>query len=721
MDVQINPEKIQLTSFQQQALQKMSNGKDVLMVAPSSTGKTFITKIYLLNYFRKHFNTFLNSPRKIKVCFLFPYKSVAIQEYEKVQTEFSPYGLKTLLTVGGVQISENDILDSNIFIGTYEKFLVCLKKHPILVKYLKIMAIDEFHFLSSNRGTVLEELVLSYHFNPYKNQLVLLSSTIDNPIELSDWLDLELIIANKRPVPIQYQLEYSSSFIKSIKNIVLRSLPVLIFCGSRYLTENLAMALYQHKKNTSTKGTDLNVFLEDLKLSNDQEVRKIAKETYLPPKLRTLVKHSIGYHHAGLSDIIRLLVEELYLDGKIDFLFATSTLAAGVNLPAQVSIYIHTTRIMKDSNNLVFQILGRAGRWGFQNKGTGIILSNRHINKARIREKLFKKAKNTSREKSVTNKPQLIPKYDEIKSKFGNYAFLCQYYLNQISYSKASFSNDIENLLGQISNSFWFYKNKHFFTDNTVPHINLYSSIASNNSLDEILKYYEKLDQVFDKKTSQHSVKIISLQQTKMETRAVTREGTKTFKTFLSPAKNSCTCQSIHSNYICKHQRFVLAQLPNSIYLSSYGIIDFLVNNGFIIRSHDNKLNATLFGKVCSFNFLHPYDFLDYVNFFNAKEKISFMYFMTYVIDKDQQFSQEIQANELLTNKALSLIEDIWKNGMCIIELSAKYHISDSTIANWNELIEKFFRVFNSLTYLCGKNEDNTTFSEEFLIDLEIV
>ncbi len=720
MDVQANPKKIHLTTFQQQALEKMSNGKNVLMVAPSSTGKTFITKVYLLNYFRKHFNKFLNSPRKIKVCFLFPYKSVAIQEYEKVQAEFSPYGLKILLTVGGVKISENDILDSNVFIGTYEKFLVCLKKYPILLKYLKIMAIDEFHFLSSNRGTVLEELVLSYHFNTQKKQLILLSSTIDNPIELSDWLDLELIVANKRPVPIHYHLDYSYDIIKRIQDLMSTSLPVLIFCGSRHTTEKLALEL-DNKKNTYTTGTDLNVFLEDLKLSTDQEVRQIAKETYLPPKLRTLVKHGIGYHHAGLSDIIRLLIEELYLDGKIDFLFATSTLAAGVNLPAQVSIYLHTTRVIKDSNNLVFQILGRAGRWGFQDKGTGIILSNRHTNKTKIREKLFQKAKSVHKDKSGINTPQLVAKYDEIKSKFGNYAFLCQYYLNQISYSKPSFSNDIETLLGQISNSFWFYKNKHFFTDNTVSHINLYSSIAANNTLDEILTFYEKLDQVFDKNTSHHPLEIISLQQTNMESRTVTREGTKTFKTFLSPAKNSCTCQSIYSNYVCKHQRFIIAHLQNRIYLSAYGIIDWLVNNGFIVRSKENKLNTTLFGKVCSFNFLHPYDFLDYVSFFNAKEKINFMYFMGKVVDIDQQFRREIQANELLKNKTLSLIEDIWTNGMSIIELSAKYHISDSTIATWKELIEKFFRVFNSLTYLCGKNEDNSKFSEEILIDLEIV
>ena len=89
----------------------------------------------------------------------------------------------------------------------------------------------------------------------------------------------------------------------------------------------------------------------------------------------------VGFHHAGLSASDRLKVEQMFRENKINVLCATSTLAVGVNLPARLVI-IKSTLKYSDSGYQnydeleVRQMIGRAGRAGFDTEGTAIIMTD---------------------------------------------------------------------------------------------------------------------------------------------------------------------------------------------------------------------------------------------------------------------------------------------------------------------------------------------------------
>ena len=80
MHEQMQPER-DLTVFQKKCLNAFQHNKDVLAIAPSSAGKTYITEKFIMEFFQSVYGKFLNSPRRFKVGFVLPYKSLAIQEF----------------------------------------------------------------------------------------------------------------------------------------------------------------------------------------------------------------------------------------------------------------------------------------------------------------------------------------------------------------------------------------------------------------------------------------------------------------------------------------------------------------------------------------------------------------------------------------------------------------------------------------------------------------
>lgn len=92
------------------------------------------------------------------------------------------------------------------------------------------------------------------------------------------------------------------------------------------------------------------------------------------------LRNGIAFHHAGLSNDDRRIVESMFKDGHIPVLCATSTLAAGVNLPAHLVIIKSTFQYgpngYEEYSELdLIQMMGRAGRPQFDTSGTAIIIT----------------------------------------------------------------------------------------------------------------------------------------------------------------------------------------------------------------------------------------------------------------------------------------------------------------------------------------------------------
>ena len=692
-----------LTSFQKKCLQAYKKKTDVMVIAPSSAGKTFVTEQYILEYFQSVYGKFLVSPRKFKVCFVLPYKSLAVQEYNHLEALVSHRGIKSLLAVGGVGVEETDVAESNIIIGTYEKIITLMKKFESLQKYLRILIIDEFHFIGSDRGKVLEEIILEWKRREQKAQLILLSSSISNPIEISDWLNVHPIIERERPVPIDYNVEIAADTIKFVDKIS-KNKQVLVFTYSRTDSEYLAEKLSLKKKQKNDIEID-DMIKQSLENTKDEKTKRILQQTFFPPQLKEMVKKGIAYHHAGLSDLVRLLIEDLFINGDIDILVSTSTLAAGVNLPADISVFNLKHNRIKTENNMVFQTLGRAGRMGYKDYGRGIVLVRSERMRRRTEDKFF--------ENSDDSKTQ--PIFHPIESKFGEYDYLIQFYLDRFYYENQSSSSELTQLHEKIEDTLWYYQKQSQMMKNISDFKlfqGLFSSVDSNLETLEIIEFYKRMDKANNVKERKMEIKSIEgLNSAALV--ANVQEQSKLFQIYLSPSRRSCSCQNKHSNFVCRHQRFLLKSYPEGQerWLNNYGIIDFLVREGFVVRSSGNNINLTYMGKLAASHYIHPYDFLDYLAFCGINKELSITQYLKQFITKDKRIRQEIKANELSSLLAIRLAHDIVK-GREIKDICERYNISDSFVDDWRETIFRFMKMFESLNLFIGKKKEAEKIAE---------
>ena len=280
------------------------------------------------------------------------------------------------------------------------------------------MCIRDRHYLGDKeRGTTWEEIFIHA---PINIKLLCLSATIKNRNEFLDWIvslrgPTSLIISENRPVPLDISLVATNkiskkfSIIKSTKNK--KNTPIFRFSKqvSNY-TNPQNQQLINHLKQTNLLPSILFYFSREkveskarqlANASSVSEYKNIVKKQFdhifsdlenEEYSLLNLDEHlwmwsrGVGFHHAGLAPIVKEFVEYLFLNKYIDYLYATETLALGINMPAK-SIYIDRlhkydgikTRPLTQSEFL--QLSGRAGRRGIDDKGFAFLSYDKTINR----------------------------------------------------------------------------------------------------------------------------------------------------------------------------------------------------------------------------------------------------------------------------------------------------------------------------------------------------
>lgn len=146
--------------------------------------------------------------------------------------------------------------------------------------------------------------------------------------------------------------------------------------GPGYCTKNFFRKLLAHKMNEKLS------FFRALTTETNNQVC---------PILRKTIPFGVAYHHSGLTTGERKLLEEAFRDGTISVICCTSTLAAGVNLPAK-RVILRSPHVAKDFINLSTykQMTGRAGRAGFGAEGESFLICQ--ISECGKVEKIFLKS-----------------------------------------------------------------------------------------------------------------------------------------------------------------------------------------------------------------------------------------------------------------------------------------------------------------------------------------
>lgn len=322
----------ELRPRQIECMKLIDQGVSVLAELPTSYGKTSIA-IYCAIICKKNNKKFF---------MLVPQKSLVDEHFET----FKKFGLNVSLFDSDHESKLDFISKSDVCIFTYEKFNSILRKkeNASLLNLINYLCIDEIHNISLNRGYAIEASMTKCKIINKNLKFLGLSATMGDESVLINTFKFVLVKADQseRPVKLVYKFEFfddDRNKSDKLMEIIKDNINTLTFCSSRQTTENLTY-MVNGKADT----------------------------------IENLIKNGVGYHHAGLevdntTNINeKKMVENAYRDGKIDKLFATTTLSAGVNLPAKRVIVFDTTRYSTLKGKIplepeeLLQMAGRSGR-----------------------------------------------------------------------------------------------------------------------------------------------------------------------------------------------------------------------------------------------------------------------------------------------------------------------------------------------------------------------
>ena len=346
-------------SFQIEAGKALNEGKDVLVEAPTGTGKTAIAHYVATKNMKEGKTTFYTTPLKAL-------SNQKLNEFREVYGEDN---------VGILTGDRRENVEAPIIIMTTEVYRNMAlsnmygEENP-LMQNLGTVIFDEFHYLGDpDRGPVWEESVM---YTPKNVQTLELSATIGNPQELKNWIGtlkendnvaLISIPSEARHVPLHFDMFETQSYEKTEKKIqkalkrgetfddsqvrvskpklsdfkkVVESLnerkqiPAILFVFSR----NYSRELLEY---FAKEGVDLTT--KEEKEQIEKTVEKYTSSKYVGADLDTeALKKGYAIHNAGIIPGQKELIEELFQKKLLKVVIATETLAAGINMPAKTVV-----------------------------------------------------------------------------------------------------------------------------------------------------------------------------------------------------------------------------------------------------------------------------------------------------------------------------------------------------------------------------------------------
>ncbi|GMJ00040.1 hypothetical protein like AT5G61140 [Hibiscus trionum] len=376
--------------------------ENILVCAPTGAGKTNIAMVSILHEIGQHFKDGYLHKDEFKIVYVAPMKALAAEVTRTFSQRLSPLNMCVRELTGDMQLSKNELEETQMIVTTPEKWDVITRKSSdmSLSMLVKLLIIDEVHLLNDDRGPVIEALVARTLRQVESTQsmirIVGLSATLPNYLEVAQFLrvnaetGLFFFDSSYRPVPLAQQYIGISE-----QNFVARNELLNEICYKKVVDSlrqgHQAMVFVHSRKDTvktAEKLVELARKFEGLELfKNDAHPQfSLVKKEVVKSRNKDLVQlfdFGLGVHHAGMLRSDRGLTEKLFSDGILRVLVCTATLAWGVNLPAH-TVVIKGTQLYdpkaggwRDLGMLdVMQIFGRAGRPQFDKSGEGIIITS---------------------------------------------------------------------------------------------------------------------------------------------------------------------------------------------------------------------------------------------------------------------------------------------------------------------------------------------------------
>ncbi|MFL6240483.1 MAG: DEAD/DEAH box helicase [Actinomycetes bacterium] len=408
-----------LDAFQLEACAALEDGRGVLVAAPTGAGKTVVGE------FAVHLA--LDSGQK---CFYTtPIKALSNQKYADLVDRHgsSSVGLLT----GDNSINGN----APVVVMTTEVLRNMLYAQSEALRGLGFVVMDEVHYLSDRfRGAVWEEVIIHL---PESVRLVSLSATVSNAEEFGDWLvtvrgDTAVVVEEHRPVPLWqhvlvdnrlYDLfvddesERQATLNPELVRIArdedrggrthhrdyrqrrgyrgsgFHRIPSRVDVIERLDNEGLLPAITFIFSRAGCDAAVMQCLRANLRLTTSEErdvIRgHVERRTADLPQTDLGVlgydewlaglERGVAAHHAGLLPTFKEVVEELFVRGLVKAVFATETLALGINMPARSVVLERLTKWNGETHADITpgeytQLTGRAGRRGIDVEGHAVVV-----------------------------------------------------------------------------------------------------------------------------------------------------------------------------------------------------------------------------------------------------------------------------------------------------------------------------------------------------------
>jgi ATP-dependent RNA helicase HelY len=402
-----------LDDFQLRAIDALDAGESVLVAAPTGSGKTVVAE----------YGVAASVAGGQRAFYTAPIKALSNQKFHDLRLIHGPAAV-------GLLTGDNAInADAPIVVMTTEVLRNMIYAHSPALRRLGIVVLDEVHFLQdAYRGPVWEEVII--HLPP-EVRLVCLSATVSNADELSEWISTvrgptAAVIEERRPVrlenlyligdrtaerlhllptlvdgrpnaeasrldseavhgwrsgrprPRTRRRLYTPNRIDVVDLLEQQAmLPAIYFIFSRNGCDEAAHACVGSglRLTTGPERDRIREIVDDhIEGLDDHDLAVLGYGRFLAG-----LEAGIAAHHAGMVPPFKEAVEQCFVEGLVKVVFATETLAVGINMPARTVVIEKLSKFTGDHHQFLTpgeytQLTGRAGRRGIDTLGHAIVL-----------------------------------------------------------------------------------------------------------------------------------------------------------------------------------------------------------------------------------------------------------------------------------------------------------------------------------------------------------